>query len=125
MRTLTRGLLSENGPVTIIAFLAFLCVNSRALGATYYVSPNGDDSRNSGARSAPFRTLKKACAVAAAGDTVCIRAGTYRGQLIPRKSGEEGRPIVFQAYENEPVMIKGSEVVTGFEKEGDLWVKRP
>ena len=125
MKTLARGLLSDNLPVTVIAFLAFLCLNPRARGATYYVSPDGDDSSTSGAQAAPFRTLKKACAAAAAGDTVCIRAGTYREPLIPQNSGEEGRPIVFQAYENEPVMIKGSEVVTGLEKEGRLWVKRP
>jgi len=125
MKTLVRGLLAHNRPVTLIALLAFLCVNPQARGATYYVSPAGDDSSNSGTQAAPFRTLRKACAAATAGDTVFIRSGTYREQLIPPNSGEEGRPIVFQAFEDEPVMIKGSEVVTGFVKEERLWVKRP
>ena len=120
MKTLARGLVANNLPVTAITFLALLCVNPQARGETYYVSPNGDDSSNSGTQAAPFRTLRKACTAAAAGDTVCIRAGTYREQLIPQNSGEEGRPIVFQAFEDEPVMIKGSEVVTGFQKEGRL-----
>jgi hypothetical protein len=45
--------------------------------ATYYVSPSGVDT-NPGTLAQPYRTVQKAATVAVAGDTVLLRAGTYR-----------------------------------------------
>lgn len=55
--------------------LAFL-LNASAFATTWYVATTGSDS-NSGSSTAPFRSLTKAQAVAASGDTVLIRGGTY------------------------------------------------
>jgi hypothetical protein len=62
---------------------------------------------------------------------VIIRPGVYRESLIPRHSGEQGKPIVFRGEpmareSDDHAVIKGSDTVGGFEREGDdLWVKRP
>jgi len=96
--------------------------------ADYYVAqkdPAASDT-NPGTEQQPFKTLSNACTTAQAGDTVYIKEGTYREALIPKHSGEKGKPITFQAYKKDFVMIKGSEVLTGLEREGtNLWVKRP
>lgn len=47
-----------------------------AAGNTWYVSPTGSDS-NAGTLAAPFKGITKAQSVAAAGDTVYLRGGTY------------------------------------------------
>jgi hypothetical protein len=69
--------------------------------------------------------------VARAEDTVLIRPGSYRESLIPRNSGEPGKPIIFRGEpmareQADQAVIKGSDPVRGFERESDnLWVKRP
>ena len=113
--------------VTVIS-LAALAAGWCACSGDYFVdqkSPGATDT-NCGSEEQPFKTITKACATAKAGDTVFIKAGTYREALIPKNSGEKDKPITFQAYKDDFVMIKGSEILTGLEKEGDnLWVKRP
>jgi len=63
--------------------------------ATYIVAPNGNDS-NPGTEAQPLRTIQKAADVSAAGDTVRVRAGVYAENVTVKKSGTEGRPIVFE-----------------------------
>ncbi len=67
-----------------------------ALARDCYLAQNDPHASeaNAGPMALPFRALKQACAATAAGDTVYLRAGTYREQLIPRHSGAEGRRIV-------------------------------
>jgi hypothetical protein len=110
-----------------------ICLLPPAWAATYVVdqrSPNAADA-NAGTREAPFKTIGKACEIARAGDIVLIRPGVYRESLIPQNSGAQGKPIVFRgeplARESaDHAIIKGSDTVHGFEREGaDLWVKRP
>ncbi len=111
-----------------ICLCAILLTTSGAMAATYYVdAQNPVASDNSpGTEAVPWETITKACRAAQAGDTVLIKAGTYREALMPKNSGKPGAPITFQAYPGDFVMIKGSKKITGFTKEGDhLWVKRP
>lgn len=79
--------------------------------SSYYVATTGNDS-NPGTLASPFRTIQKAASVAAAGDTVYIRAGTYRETVTPANSGSSGNPITFQPYNGETVTISGAEPVT-------------
>ena len=59
------------------ALLGFALVVSGAPAATYYVAPTGNDA-NAGTQAAPFRTIAKGLATAAAsGDTVFLANGTY------------------------------------------------
>jgi hypothetical protein len=54
-----------------------------------------------------YRTLDGAAAVAAAGDTVLLRQGTYTDPLIPRSSGDEHFPITFTVYPDETATLSG------------------
>ena len=69
------------------------------------VAPDGDD-KNPGTETEPLRTIQKAVDRARAGDTVRVRAGTYRESVILRFAGEPGRPIVLENYPGERPIIQ-------------------
>ncbi|MGZ5075404.1 MAG: DUF7402 domain-containing protein [Methylobacter sp.] len=78
-----------------------------AHAATYYVATNGSDS-NPGTLSSPWRTISKAANTLVAGDTVNIRAGTYKEQVSPKNSGYSGAYITYSAYPGETVTLDAS-----------------
>ena len=90
----------------------------------YYVSVNGND-RNEGSREAPFRTINRAAKIAAAGDTVRVHGGVYREWVDPQNGGYNAQNrVVYEAVAGEHPIIKGSEVVTDWERvEGSVWKK--
>jgi Pel9A-like, right handed beta helix region len=108
--------------------------------STYYVAPGGSDSA-AGSQAAPWATLAHAQSVAAAGDTVYFRAGTYSytagtttcssqtatiNGVVLNKSGTSGNLIHYWAYPGEvPVFdfsgIKDSCRVKGFDVTGS-WI---
>jgi hypothetical protein len=88
-------------------------------GRTYFVSAHGADG-NIGTADAPFRTIARACALAAPGDTVVIRDGDYRETIRPARSGEAGRPITFEGHEGAEVRI--TEVDTGGDITDRSWL---
>ncbi|MFV1995391.1 MAG: right-handed parallel beta-helix repeat-containing protein, partial [Verrucomicrobiales bacterium] len=60
--------------------------------------------------------------VAVAGDTVHLRAGTYRETVTPANDGAAGSPIVFRPYQNETVVISGSDALSGWtDIGGGIW----
>lgn len=88
----------------------------------YYVSKTGKDT-NDGSKAAPFQTIGAAAYVARAGDTVTVHEGEYREWVKPEEGGLSNvRRIVYQAAENERVVIKGSERINNWEQvEGTVW----
>jgi parallel beta-helix repeat protein len=78
-----------------------------AAGTTYYVDNTVSCSdTGSGTSTNPFCTIGKGAAVALAGDTVLVRAGTYTGSSVhPTNSGAAGARITFTA--NAGVTISG------------------
>ena len=88
----------------------------------YHVSKNGNDA-NPGTQSQPFETISAAAAAAQPGDVITVHEGVYRERINPPRGGTASeKRIVYQAAEGETVCIKGSEVVTGWEKVGnDTW----
>lgn len=90
----------------------------------YHVSPKGDDYA-SGRADAPFRTIDRAAREALPGDTVLVHEGEYREWVNPRRGGlSDVCRITYEAAPGEKVVIKGSEIVTGWIRdEGGVWKK--
>ena len=94
----------------------------RQLLTTFYVdAPGGDglagggsDSNNGTSLATPFATIQQAANQAQAGDTVIIRGGTYREEVNVPRSGNSTNPIVFNAYNDEEVILSGADLVTGW-----------
>ena len=80
-----------------------------ARAADYFVAPSGSDS-NPGSSDAPFVTAAKGISVLHAGDSVTLRAGTYRETTFILSSGTIDAPITVQA---EPGAIFESPDSTG------------
>jgi len=89
-----------------------------ASGCTKFVSSSGSDL-NSGSLSSPWQHLQKAFNSSAAGDVVCLRAGTYPSQSsttysqIMNNSGAAGNPITIQDFPGEVAVVQGNTRVNG------------
>jgi hypothetical protein len=92
--------------------------------ATYYVAPDGDDSRN-GTPDAPFRTLMRGALAAGPGDTVMVGDGRYGHEtavtggdgadfaaspVVLNRSGTPAAWITFQA-EHQGAAVLDCELV--------------
>src|SRR5690554_3322160 len=86
----------------------------------YHVSKTGSDL-NPGTESQPFLTISKAAYVAKPGDVITVHEGVYREWVSPKRGGTKAQPIVYQAAPGEKVVIKGSEVITDWERDGNIW----
>ncbi|MDX3520599.1 RICIN domain-containing protein [Streptomyces scabiei] len=105
---------------------------SAATQATYYVSPDGNDS-DSGTISAPFKTLQHARDVVRTvnddmtGDiNVFLRGGTYPVtstiNFTSADSGTNGNRVVYAAYPGEKPVLEGGVPVTGWtQHSGNIW----
>ncbi len=93
--------------------------------ADYFVSQKSGSDKNPGTREAPFKTIQAAADIARPGDVVTVFEGVYREMVNPKFGGESNtRRIVYRAAEGEKVQIKGSEVVSGWERQPNgLWKK--
>ena len=81
----------------------------------YHVAKNGDDF-NDGSKENPFLTIQQAANAAVAGDHIIVHEGTYREWVKPVNGGlSADKRIVYQAAEREKVVIKGSEIIQGWE----------
>ncbi|NQU74692.1 MAG: DUF1565 domain-containing protein [Planctomycetes bacterium] len=87
----------------------------------YYVdqkAPLASDD-NPGTDSQPFKTISAAAGIAQAGDTVWIKAGTYRESLRVKKCGSyyasEIRFITFAAFGDDKVIIDGTRDIAADE----------
>lgn len=94
------------------------------MSKTIHVAINGCDHA-SGSVNEPLRTMNCAASRAVPGDTVCVHAGEYRECVDPRNGGlSDIRRITYEAAAGEHVVIKGSEVITDWEKvEGSIYKK--
>lgn len=90
--------------------MAVLMSVSTAWCATLYVDKaTGNDSNDGLSDGAALESISKAAEVAAAGDTVLIKAGEYAEAIVPANSGADGNPIVFEAFPGHAPLILGSE----------------
>jgi alpha-L-arabinofuranosidase len=107
-------------PLPTFLIAALLCASSH--GAEYFVATSGDDA-HPGSAEQPLRTIQRAADLAQPGDTITVKAGTYREWVKPPRGGEsDQRRIVYRAAPGEKVVIKGSEPLAGWTRvEGDVW----
>jgi len=92
------------------------------MSVIYHVSKLGSDFAK-GTENEPFLTIQKAAEVAIAGDTVIVHEGVYREWVKPRLGGlSDNNRITYMAAEGEHVVIKGSEIIKGWENvDGTVW----
>src|SRR5215475_12883312 len=93
-----------------LAMTAAMMYCANAVAPNYYVATDGSDG-NPGTLDQPFQTIQKAGSVVVAGDTVYVRAGTYRETVTPARSGTQMAPITFQPYNGESVTISGADLI--------------
>jgi hypothetical protein len=80
-----------------------------------FVAPSGKDNA-AGSAAAPYASLAHAIAAAPNNGTIVLRAGIYReSDVIASKV------LTIQPYPNEAVIVRGSNVVTGFVATGTTW----
>lgn len=93
-----------------------------AQATEYHVAKDGHDE-NPGSKQEPFLTIQRAADLAQPGDVITVHEGVYRERVNPPRGGtSEGVRITYQAVHGEDVVIKGSEVVKGWEKiQDDVW----
>jgi hypothetical protein len=94
----------------MILFVLAVAVHSHA--GEYFVAIDGADS-NHGSRRQPFRTIQKAADSMKPGDTCYVRGGIYRQVIRPKRSGSERKPIRFEAWPGEVVVLSGTELIEG------------
>lgn len=77
-----------------------------AVSDLYVGGPNCSDA-GGGSAGTPFCTIGAAAAVAVAGQTVNVSAGSYNENVTPKNSGQPGAPIVFTAAPGALVTVTG------------------
>ena len=74
-----------------------------ARARAFFVAVTGNNANDGRSPERAWATVTHAASRAAAGDTVYIRAGLYRGEkVVVRNSGAEKAPLVFQGYKARP-----------------------
>jgi len=108
--------------LAVVVGLALTLVSATAWAREFHVSVDGSD-RNDGSRQRPLRTISAAARLAQPGDVITVHEGTYRERVTPPRGGlSDDERIVYRAAEGERVVIKGSEIVKGWERvRGDVW----
>ena len=110
--------------VTVLAVAAAVLVpigGARA-ATSLYVARGNPACTDSGPGSAakPFCSISKAAAVATAGVTVVVSAGTYVEEVVPANSGTSTAPITYTAAPGDDVVITGA--VRGFTLRNKNWI---
>ncbi|MFE7215492.1 right-handed parallel beta-helix repeat-containing protein [Streptomyces sp. NPDC057611] len=92
---------------------------------TYYVAVNGSDTAP-GTSAEPLRTINAAAQKAQPGDTVRVRAGIYREEVVlPRGGTHPSARITYTVDKGADVTITGSDLFTTWTQvSGDVWQLR-
>ena len=79
-----------------------------SVGLHWYVDAEDGFDGNPGTAEEPFATIQAGADSAQAGDTVHVRPGLYREQVVPPRGGIAGNPLRFVA-EGPGVVLDGSD----------------
>lgn len=80
------------------------------MATDYYVNKAGGSNTNPGTIDKPWATINYAASRAGPGSTVYVRAGTYSEQVVPKQSGTQTAPITYKPYNQELVVLDGTNV---------------
>ena len=103
--------------------MALIVLSTQQLSAKeYHVSKQGND-KNKGTEAKPLKTISAAAEIAQPGDTISVHKGVYRERINPPRGGESDKKrIIYRAAKGDEVIIKGSEVITGWKHlTNDAW----
>ena len=80
--------------------------------------------QNTGTEAHPLKTIQAGADLALPGDTILVREGIYREEVIPPRGGTSPKqPIVYMAASGEEVSIRGSEQITSWVDQGNnIWM---
>ncbi len=102
------------------------CTQTPAAGRTYVVDRRAANAadENPGTRARPLRTIQAGANLAQPGDTVLVKAGIYREEVVPPRGGTSpARPITYLAAAGEAVSVRGSERITTWVDQGEgVWM---
>jgi len=103
----------------ILLIICLFVTTSHLVSATYYVAPSGSDD-STGTFEAPFLSIQKAHEAVQAGDTICIRGGTYRPnqQTVFKTNGNADAYIVLESYPGENPVIDAENLPDGNIEQG-------
>ena len=104
--------------IIIFGIGIFACLAPAKNSQDYFVAPDGSDD-NPGTLMRPLKTVQKCAELIRPGSTCWLREGIYRESIVPKVSGTKNQPIIFAAYNNEPVTISGTEVVNNWSIDRD------
>lgn len=109
-----------NPTITRIIVTA-LALGTAASAAEFYVAPDGADI-NPGTKESPFATIQAGVNKLQPGDTLLVRAGTYRETVTFTRSGTADKPITVKPFNRERVLITGCDPVDGWKQgEDNIW----
>src|SRR2546428_7773785 len=113
------------GFLGLISALAFLSQLAEAREFIVNQRDPAASDKNIGSRTKPLKTISAAVSKVHAGDKVTIHAGEYRETVIVKSSGTTEAPIMIEAAPGETVVIKGSDVISGWTRDHDaVWKAR-
>lgn len=83
--------------------------SSRKLGKgpCYFVDGKRGDDKGAGTEEAPWRTLAHGLTRLQAGDTLCLRGGTYYETVVVKVQGTAKEPITIRSYPGELAVVDG------------------
>jgi hypothetical protein len=115
--------MKRNVLLTTIALMAAVSLHGQS--KTYFISPEGNDAATGLSQKDAWKSLDKVNSVTfQPGDHILFRSGgVWYGQLHPRGSGAEGKPIVMSSYGGKarPVINSGRAEGAGIKLENVSW----
>ena len=101
-----------------ICLIPVFIISWTLTAAEVHVATNGSDTA-AGTLDSPFRSIQRAADALEPGDECIIHAGTYREWIKPPRGGtSETQRITYRAAPGEKVVIKGTERVNTWTKQG-------
>jgi hypothetical protein len=103
--TIFTMLFQSKSKLIVVAASLFSAVH----GKDIHVSPSGTGT---GSQTAPYGSIQAAVNAAAAGDSILLRAGTYKPttNIQITKSGTSTSPITLRSYQEEKVILDGENL---------------